>query len=93
MKLPNAAVHAVIHVVVENQVAMGDEMNVAKTLDRLRSDGLDRHDAVHAIGAVLAGHMHSMLGGHASEFSREAYASNLDALTVGKWRKIGQPEL
>lgn len=90
--LPNAAVHAVFHVVVENQIAMGEEMTVSKTLDRLVADGLDRHEAVHAIGAILAGHMHSMMGEESSEFSEDAYASDLDALTVEKWREMGQPE-
>ena len=88
VKLPNATAHAVFHVVVENQIAMADETNAAKTLDRLVSDGLDRHDAVHAIGGVLADHMHSMMS-EQSAFSEEAYASDLDALTVEKWREMG----
>jgi len=92
MKLPNAAVHAVFHVIVENQIAMGDEMNVSKTLDRLIGDGLDRHDAVHAIGAVLAGHMHDIMAEEAYEFSQDAYAADMEALTVEKWRELGQPE-
>lgn len=93
VKLPNAAAHAVFHVVVENQIAMGEEMNVSKTLNRLVADGFDRHDAVHAIGAVLAGHIHSLMGGESAEFSQNAYAADLDALTVEKWREMGQPEV
>ncbi len=42
-----------MHVVVENQIAMGDEIPVRDTLVRLMSEGLDRHDAVHAIATVL----------------------------------------
>jgi hypothetical protein len=82
VKLPNAKVHAVFHVIVENQITMGEELRVSKTLDRLLADGLNRHDAVHAIGAVLAGHLNRLMGEGSAEFSEEAYASDLDALTV-----------
>jgi len=92
VKLPNATLHAALHVVVENQAAMGDEIAVSKTLDRLLADGLSRHDAVHAVGAVLAGYLHRMMGGRGAKFSEEAYASDLAALTVEKWREMGQPE-
>ena len=92
VELPNAAVHAVFHVVVENQAVMGDEMNVSKTLDRLQADGLERHDAVHAIGSVLAGHLNGMMGEQAAVFSSDDYASDLDALTVEKWREIDELE-
>ena len=92
VKLPNAAAHAVFHVAVENQIAMGEEMNVSKTLDRLLAEGLDRHDAIHAIGAVLASHMHNMMGEPSSGFSESAYAIDLDALTAEKWRAMTQQE-
>ena len=39
---------------------MGNETPVAATLDRLMHEGLDRHDAIHAIGSVLAGLMWEM---------------------------------
>jgi hypothetical protein len=70
-KLPNATVHAVIHAVVETQFALGDELSVARTLDRLLEEGLDRHDALHAIGSVLA----------------KAYAHDLDELSAESWRR------
>jgi len=40
VRLPNAHLHATIHVVVENQVALGDEIPVRRTLERLRAEGL-----------------------------------------------------
>jgi hypothetical protein len=40
---------------------------VVATLARLRREGLDRHDAVHAIGSALASRMHSLLVGEQSE--------------------------
>jgi hypothetical protein len=55
-KLPvgqSARAHAATHVVVENQAAMGDATAVPATLARLMREGLERHDAVHAIGSVL----------------------------------------
>ena len=52
--------HAVVHAIVENQLALGEPVVVA-TLARLRSDGLDRHEAVHAIGSVLSAHLDSLL--------------------------------
>ena len=45
IRLPNATLHAVFHVVVENQVAEGTETPVLETLARLMSAGLDRHQA------------------------------------------------
>ena len=53
VELPNEQVHAVVHVVVENQIALGDEMSAQATLERLMREGLDRHEAIHAVGSVL----------------------------------------
>ena len=47
--------HAAAHVLVENQVAMSDATVVPATLNRLIREGLDRHDAIHAIASVLMG--------------------------------------
>ena len=54
VRLPNEKLHAVFHVVVENQIALGDEIPVQSTLQRLMVEGLDRHEAIHAIASVLA---------------------------------------
>jgi hypothetical protein len=48
VRLPNARLHAMFHVVIENQVALGHEI-VRQTLERLQAEGLDRHDAIHAV--------------------------------------------
>src|SRR5439155_17972527 len=60
IRLPNVRVHAVFHVIVENQIALGDETPVRRTMARLMSEGLDRHEAIHAVGSVLAAHMHEV---------------------------------
>jgi hypothetical protein len=39
LKMPNVRMHAVIHVVVENQVAFGKEIPAQKTLERLMREG------------------------------------------------------
>lgn len=52
-RLPNARLHAAIHVVVENQLAQGEPGAVGDTLRRLQREGLTRHDAIHAIGAAV----------------------------------------
>jgi hypothetical protein len=51
----NAIVHAVAHVIIENQIALGDTTVVPVTLDRLMREGPDRHDAIPAIASVLMG--------------------------------------
>ncbi|MBI3454899.1 MAG: DUF1841 family protein [Candidatus Rokubacteria bacterium] len=52
VKLPNLQLHAAFHVVVENQLAEGTS-GVHEALERLMGAGLDRHDAIHAIGSVV----------------------------------------
>jgi hypothetical protein len=51
----NERMHAAAHVFVEDQVAMSDATVVPVTLNRLMREGLDRHDAIHAIASVLMG--------------------------------------
>lgn len=53
--------HAGIHAAVEYQIALGDETPVKATLERLLREGLKRHDAIHAIGSVLAEHLWTVM--------------------------------
>jgi hypothetical protein len=53
VQLETLELHAMVHMVVENQVALGEVTPVPETLDRLMHEGLDRHEAVHAIGSIL----------------------------------------
>ena len=89
IQLPNELVHATFHVIVENQIALGDQLPVASTLDRLMREGLDRHDAVHAIGYVLAGHMWDLQRGAVGPEAdpNEAYFEQLKALSARSWRE------
>ncbi len=84
--LPNTRVHATIHVIVENQLAMTEEIPVQQTLNRLMGEGLDRHDAIHAIGSVLMLHLHDMMTGKIKgPDPNEPYHDELKRLTAEKW--------
>lgn len=52
--------HALAHVIVENQLAE-DLPEARRALERLLGEGLDRHDAIHAIASVLMGHFWNLL--------------------------------
>ncbi len=90
--LPNVRLHAAIHCAVENQIAMGDEINAAKNLKRLIAEGLDRHDAVHAIGCVLSEHMHNMMTGKNPELDQNVYYDRLDQFTADDWLAMAEDE-
>jgi hypothetical protein len=93
IELPNLRVHAIMHVVIENQVALGDELPVRRAIERLMGEGLDRHDAVHAVAAVLAGHMHDLSKGQVAEVNAStAYNAAVERLTAASWRAEFGPE-
>jgi hypothetical protein len=84
----SAKLHGMVHVIVENQVALGDETVVPETLARLIDEGLDRHDAVHAVGSILMGVIFDAVtknedggGDLGAKYDRE-----LAALTAEGWR-------
>jgi hypothetical protein len=87
IKLPNLQLHAVVHVVVENQIALGEEI-VVNTMARLRAEGLSRHDALHAIGSVLAENLYELLRQDkgATDEPYRRYLERLQRLTAEKWR-------
>jgi hypothetical protein len=78
--------HSAIHVVVENQLAMGFEP-VPETIARLIRQGLDRHEAIHAIGAILSGDIFDILKGNVQEYSLVKYRRKLEKITAKRWRK------
>jgi hypothetical protein len=87
VQLPNPTVHAVAHCVVENQIAMGDELPVRETLERLISEGLDRHDAIHAIGSVLMRHMYELMQHPTTApVDQSVYFREFEDLTAKRWR-------
>jgi hypothetical protein len=94
------AAHAAIHAAIENQIAEGDRYPVSRTLLRLMTEGLDRHEAIHAIGSVLAVHLNELMREHRSqnrssdpqslpEFDNDAYFSEVEKLTAEDWLRSG----
>jgi hypothetical protein len=90
IRLPNAKVHAVLHAIVEAQIALADETPARRTAQRLMADGLDRHEALHAIGLVLAEFMHDLLKAPQSDTNPNVpYFAALERLTAEDWRRSG----
>ncbi|HUI96654.1 MAG TPA: DUF1186 domain-containing protein [Xanthobacteraceae bacterium] len=90
IRLPRAQAHAMFHVIVENQIAEGDALPVRRTADRLMAEGLDRHDAIHAIGMVLAGHLNDVIRANKVEGDPNLrYFAELERLTAEQWRRSG----
>ena len=84
---PGADVHAMIHVVVENRIAELDEPTYRK-LDALIEEGLDRHEAIHAIGSVLIMHVHDIMSEEEIDGpATDAYHVKLEGLTAESWRR------
>jgi hypothetical protein len=88
VELPNVRVHATMHAAVENQVALGDETPVREKLRQLMAQGLDRHDAIHAIAAALAEYVWRVARDPvaAGEVNKGYYAA-LRRLNARKWRR------
>jgi hypothetical protein len=86
IKLPNAKMHAIVHTIVENQAALGSGYVVAETLERLMGEGFDRHEAIHAVGSVLMGHILDLQQGRLEGDLNEVYVQELAQLSAKKWR-------
>ena len=91
IRLPNEQVHAIAHAVVESQIALGDEVPV-RTLQRLMGEGLDRHQAIHAIGLVLMEHIVDLINAKSPAPGGDpnpAYFAAIERLTAEEWRRLG----
>jgi hypothetical protein len=84
------ALHAGAHAIVETQIALADATPARRVAQRLLQEGLDRHEAIHAIGAALMDHLHQMMkmktpppGGD----PQAAYFAALERLTAEEWRR------
>ena len=89
IRLPNETVHAVLHVIVENQVVLGDGFPAKAVLFRLMKEGLDRHEAIHAMGSVLSEKLFVVMSEHGAKGDLNAdYAEKLKSLTAESWRKL-----
>jgi hypothetical protein len=86
IRLPNLRLHAGLHVTVENQVLLGEETPIAAALQRLMGEGLDRHDAIHAIASVLSGVMYDAVTRKEARDLKAVYYGEVSRLTAESWR-------
>ena len=88
IRLPNENLHAVVHAVVENQVALGQAYPVQSVLFRLMKEGLDRHEAIHAIGSILAERLFTAVRHQTQGKDLNAdYLDKLHKLTAESWKR------
>jgi hypothetical protein len=86
-QLENPELHAMTHVVVENQVALGEATPVPTTLDRLMDEGLDRHETIHAIGSILMSIIFDAVRkADDGDDINAKYSRELAKLTAAGWR-------
>ena len=80
-------VHAVLHTIVENQFAMGNATPVPEAMDRLITEGLDRHEAIHAVASKLTEHPWDILHVETqpSDDLHEPYFDAVRQLTAEEW--------
>lgn len=78
--------HSSIHAIVENQLAMGVYL-IPETIAKLTRQGLERHEAIHAIGAILSEDIFDMIKGNITEFSPARYRRKLEKITAKRWLK------
>ena len=83
VRLPSLRMHAVIHAAIEPQVAEGHAA-ACRALERMLAEGLERHDAIHALGSVMAKHMFGIMK-EGQAFDDAAYTRDLDALSAERW--------
>jgi len=86
--LPEDAIemHTMFHVIVENQLAEKVEL-IPETITKLTRQGLDRHEAIHAIAAIVSEDIFDLWKGNKKEFSPKQYRRKLENITAKRWRK------
>ena len=93
IKVPSVKAHAAIHAAVENQIATGFPPS-CRAMERLQKEGLTRHEAIHAIGSVLAAFIHELSTSEVT--SQDDFQARMntaiEALTAGKWRALAEGE-
>ena len=88
--IPGPDAHAIIHAIIENQIAEGDALPVREKLRQLMAQGLDRREAIHAIGSVLARYIFAIMKGETIAADPNiAYFRALKRLNAKKWLRSG----
>ena len=75
----NPFMHIVAHVIIETQLDEGSPPEAAKALERLRGNGMDRHQAVHQIAGLMFELMFPILK-EGKAFDSERYRKRLRRL-------------
>ena len=78
--------HSLVHVVVENQIALGVEP-VGNAIARLSRQGLSRHEAIHAVGAILSEDIYDLMKNGQEAINQTRYRRRLEKLTAKRWKK------
>jgi hypothetical protein len=86
LDIPDPHLHAVLHTIVENQIAEGDAIPVREKARQLMAQGLTRHDALHAIASVLITFTRELVGGEMTDADpNQRYFRALRRLHARKW--------
>jgi hypothetical protein len=86
LDIPNPRLHAAIHVAIENQLAEGMP-EAFQTLAKLIKEGLNRHDAVHALGSVLSKQIYQISKVEPELKNPNAeYIKDLKSLSAESWK-------
>lgn len=91
IRMAGLKAHAAFHAIVENQIAEGAGA-VVRAVPRLMAQGLSRHDAIHAIGWVLAQHMYELMASQQPddpEVANARYAAQVERLQAQDWLSFG----
>jgi hypothetical protein len=82
----SAIIHAAMHAVIETQIAMIDPPQVHRTFTKLVDAGLNRHHAIHVVGAVLAEQLYHLMDLQKSA-QYNPYGRSLAELDIAAWKK------
>ena len=92
LRMPGLKAHATFHAIVENQIAEGMAA-VVRAVPRLMAQGLSRHDAIHALGWVLAQHLHELMTSEQPDepgVANARYSAQVERLQAQDWLRLSQ---
>lgn len=92
--MTNLKLHALMHVNVENMLTQG-RGPMTRALARLQTDGLSRHEAIHALAAVWLAHPVDSYSGDAGLSAREkqlAFNRAVETLSAEKWMLLNEEQ-
>lgn len=89
IRMPNVTAHSAMHAMIENHIARGDELPNRK-LRQLMDEGLDRHDAIHAMAWILSLQIYRAMKSGGSSNWFKSYLASLEDLTAENWLRSGE---